>query len=704
MVTNGRFEVTTTADSGPGSLRQAILDSNSTAGGTNTIDFAIPGAGVQTIALASPLPPITASVLIDGTTQPGFAGTPLIAFSLAPPLSGAPLTVSAGNVTIRGLAIAGVAIDASAEVGLIALAGDPGVTSQLSLLDAQGHIVVQSDTASSGNPDDVIDEQLAAGDYSLSLATSNSQAASTWTILLTQSSPALQPISVGSYVDSVVAADFNGDGRADLAIPEGSYISLLISNGDGDFQPPVQVATGFSSLTNLDGVDVTPKIAVGDFTGDGHLDMAVTGLIYDSASNSYTGELSVLLGNGNGTFQPPVTYTLGAWPPTAIVAGDFSGNGHLDLAVAISSFASSLSEILMLRGNGDGTFQSPVVYAAGGLNFVITSMVTGDFRGDGNLDLAAAGLAVSFPLTSNLVVLLGNGDGTFQPTVEYPEIGSGNNFEVSSLAAADFTGDGRSDLAMAGMGGDYTGIYMLLANPDGTFQSSQLIDSTPAQSLVAGDVTGDGHLDLVATNMSGNSVTLLPGNGDGTFQPAVTYPLAMAAGALAAGDFLGNGQTDLAVGAGSEVILFLNGGNGRFQVQLPATNSVGTFPTNIVTGQFTDDGHLDLAVVNWSTGHSVGAAGQRRRHIPTAGYLRYVRGVRHRGRRLQRRRPPRPGRRGQLRNPGPPGGRRRDVPTPDHGCSRHVWYDGGQGLQRRRQGRFGRHGLLRRRCRRRPAE
>ena len=112
-ITDGVFVVTTTADSGPGSLRQAILDSNAATGGTNTIDFAIPGTGVQTIAPVSPLPAITNPVLIDGTTQPGFAGTPLIDLT-GQALGGSdPLSI-ASSVTVRGVAIDGFALGGGA--------------------------------------------------------------------------------------------------------------------------------------------------------------------------------------------------------------------------------------------------------------------------------------------------------------------------------------------------------------------------------------------------------------------------------------------------------------------------------------------------------------------------------------------------------------------------------------------------------------
>ena len=167
VVTSGLFVVTSTADSGPGSLRQAILDSNAATGGTNTIDFAIPGAGVQTIAPASPLPAITNPVVIDGTTQPGYAGTPLIAIVGQGTGDADPLTVGS-DVTVKGLAIDGSSFSSVSSSTMLTIESVPlpqaqgapsriksswprartwwrrprlvGATTSLSLLDAQGHI------------------------------------------------------------------------------------------------------------------------------------------------------------------------------------------------------------------------------------------------------------------------------------------------------------------------------------------------------------------------------------------------------------------------------------------------------------------------------------------------------------------------------------------------------------------------------------
>jgi hypothetical protein len=397
LVTDGLFRVTTTADSGPGSLRQAILDSNAATGGTNTIDFALPGTGLQTIAPITPLPPITNPVLIDGTTEPGFAGMPLIAFG-GPQADPAPLVVSSGNVTIRGLALGSLVIDPTSSDRLIAVLDAPGGTSRLSLLDAGGKVLVQNDGVSPDSAVHSIDEHLAPGEYSLAAESLSGPGTYNWTVILTRAIAPFQGNPTGAIG---AAGDFNGDGKLDLAVSNGGPVSILLGNGDGTFQLAGQYAAG----TEPD------SIVAGDFTGDGHLDLAV--------ANYEDGTMSVLLGNGDGTFQPATQYGVGLFP-SALVTGDFTGNGHLDLAVAYwgnvgNGGQTEPAGISVLLGNGDGTFALPVQYATGAEP---KSIVAGDFTGNGHVDLAVADIGnVGNGGTDpgGVYLLLGNGNGTFHP-------------------------------------------------------------------------------------------------------------------------------------------------------------------------------------------------------------------------------------------------------------------------------------------------
>src|SRR5438552_193239 len=226
---------------------------------------------------------------------------------------------------------------------------------------------------------------------------------------------------------AVVTADFNGDGKPDLATANQTddTISILLGKPDGTFAAHVDYASGSGPSA----------IAVGDFGADGKLDLAVT--------NSTDNTVSILLGNGDGTFQSHVDYATGT-KPSSVTSGDFNGDKKLDLAVA------SGIGVSVLLGNGDGTFQAHVDYATGtgGLppqDVFITSVITADFNSDGKLDLAVANAAPQADfMPGSVSILLGNGDGTFRAHVDTPVV------SPFSLATADDNGDGRLDVGTAG--------------------------------------------------------------------------------------------------------------------------------------------------------------------------------------------------------------------------------------------------------------
>ena len=607
LLGDGVFVVTTTADSGAGSLRQAILDSNALTDGTNTIEFDIPGTGAQTIVPTAPLPAITTSVLVDGTTQPGFAGSPLVVLSSQLTGSQSALAVSAPNVSIIGLAIDRVAVDASAGELLIAVLHTQGATARLSLLDSEGKPLVQSDGLAPGNPDDEIDQHLAAGTYVLTIESASTGGSIALTTNLTPANTPFQPIAVpnptnSENVESVTTGDFNNDGRLDLAVTNfgSGEADVLLGNGDGTFRPPVPYAVGSTAALS---------IVAGDFNGDGRTDLAVAS----------AGTVSVLLGNGDGTFQPQVSYVAGSGT-TAIVAVDLSGDGRLDLAVT-NGLSNSVS---ILMNNGDGTFGPPVSYPVGVDPY---DVVTGDWNGDGHVDLA---VAVSGNLdhggtdSGYLSVLLGNGNGTFRPPATYA-VGATPIF----LLATDFNGDGRLDLAVADLGNALVGgadvgaIGILMGNGDGTFRPPvrYAVGSAP-QQMVAGDFNGDGHIDIAVVDTSNYNLSVLLGNGNGTFQQPISSPEGYRPTSLVAGDFNGDGRTDLAVANigtvnASSVSILLSKGDGTF-VQQP--NLVGSNPDAIVAGDFNGDGRTDLATANYSNTVSVLLANGEGSFQPAAQY------------------------------------------------------------------------------------
>ena len=480
-----------------------------------------------------------------------------VALTLRGDLSGPPQGQTSGGPTVV------YRIDVEMDRMLLAIVHPEGFTVRLMILDSQGQVLVQSDGLSSTDPDSVIDQYLAGGNYSLVVESTGGAGTYALTTMLMPASASLQPIPVGSEPDAIVAGDFTGDGRTDLAVAnyDDNTVSVLLGNGDGTFQPQVTYAVG-----------VSPRaIVAGDFNGDDRTDLAV--------ANYGSNDVSVLLGNGNGTFQNQVTYAVGS-EPYALVAGDFTGDGHTDLAVA--NYGSN--DVSILPGKGNGTFQNQVTYAAGNEPEAI---VAGDFTGDGRTDLAVANYG-----SNDMSVLLGKGNGTFQNQVTYAV---GN--EPDAIVAGDFTGDGRTDLAVANYGDN--DVSILLGNGHGTFQNQVTYAvSTEPIALVTGDFNGDGRTDLAVANYYDWDVSVLLGNGDGTFQDQMTYRVGDWPEAIVAGDFNGDGRTDLAVAnyGSNDVSVLLGNGDGTFQGQ--GLNVVGGGPPAIVAGDFTGDGRTDLAVAN----------------------------------------------------------------------------------------------------------
>jgi hypothetical protein len=317
---------------------------------------------------------------------------------------------------------------------------------------------------------------------------------------------------------------------------------------------------------------------VGDYNGDGIPDLAV--------ASGYDGKVSIVLGNGDGTFQAGQGYILGY----ALAAGDFNGDGRADI-VGIGTTAS------IMLGNGDGTFQAPQRYAAG--NDPV-SVAVADFNGDGHLDLAVANAA--YPGTPSVSIFLGKGGGTFQAAPTYDAGGY-------SVAVGDFNGDGIPDLAAAGWR-----VSTLVGTGGGSFATGQSYAAGLfARAVVVGDYNGDGIPDLAVGSVEGigydGTVTVLLGNGDGTFQVLDSYTVGNRPFFLAVGDFNGDGILDIASAnaraenietPGTTVSVLLGRGDGTFQA--PKNYNVGDGPMSVAVGDFNRDGVLDLVVANSDSG------------------------------------------------------------------------------------------------------
>ena len=337
--------------------------------------------------------------------------------------------------------------------------------------------------------------------------------------------------------------------------------------------PPATFAASHSFPTGT----APDSVAVGDFNGDGKSDLAVP--------NNGDNTVSILLGNGNGTFAAKVDYIAGS-NPTVVAVGDFNGDGKSDLAVANASS----SNVSILLGNGNGTFAAKVDYISGTGPSAPFGIIVRDFNGDGKLDLAVANLNAS-----SLSILLGNGDGTFATNVDYD-----TGLTPTIVAAGDFNGDGKSDLAVGHAFTDTVSI--LLGNGDGTFAAKvdYIVGPSPF-SVAVGDFNGDGKSDLAVTNgsnASGNHVSILLGNGDGTFATKVDYNTGSGPFSVAVGDFNGDTKADLAVANSNATTVSILLGNGDGTFVDKADYGTGTSPYFVTVGDFNGDSKTDLAVAN----------------------------------------------------------------------------------------------------------
>ena len=372
------------------------------------------------------------------------------------------------------------------------------------------------------------------------------------------------PVNYGQVMEgfSIIAKDVNHDGRIDLVVGDGQY-SVFLGNGDGTFQDQID------SPAPGGGVFVT----AGDLDGDGNLDLIGSGP-----------ELVILLGNGDGTFLLAGTYAGGGGGAGA-AAADLNGDGKLDIAMAGGLFsAPDRGVVLVSLGNGNGTLQSARVYSVFG-----SSTLVADFNRDGKEDVA----------TSN-VLLLGNGDGTFQPASTF------RSDEAAAALVADFDGDGIPDLALTTPGPEENSsqLSIQLGNGDGTFRALVAYpDGFNAFELVVGDFNRDGKSDLVSTNVTDNTISVFLGQGDGKFQPRVTYETGVSPSSLRVADFNGDGQQDLVMatcGSSGSCVSTLNllFGNGDGTFQAHRDIDLGIFQGPLAVGDFNQDGKTDLIATN----------------------------------------------------------------------------------------------------------
>lgn len=345
----------------------------------------------------------------------------------------------------------------------------------------------------------------------------------------------------GANPAGIAVGDFNHDSKSDMAVVNtGVSVSVLLSNGDGTFQPKVDYAVGSGAI----------DASTGDLNGDGNLDLVVVGNAVD-----------VLLGNGDGTFGAAVSFpvTLSAH---SIKVGDFNNDGKLDVGTMNSGSAS------VLLGNGDGTLEAPLVAVVPGNNI---NLVVGDFNRDGKLDMATSNTASN----GTINVIRGRGDGSFDPYSSYYAFSA-----PVYLGTGDFNHDGYLDFAVPNSYAA-TSMSIIMNNGDGTYAAPHTygIAQTGYEIEVA-DFNNDGNDDFA---VRGNSQYMIShGKGDGTFYPSVNF--ATPSGRFEAGthgDFNGDGAVDLAYPTTTGVNVLTNdnadaqnlAGAVTFKLSAPATTT-----------------------------------------------------------------------------------------------------------------------------------
>ncbi len=504
-----------------------------------------------------------------------------------------PLVTTALAVTSGGSAVTTVAAGSVVILTATVAAGGTAVTPGLVLFcDATAanctdiHLLGQAQLGSTGTATFKLVPGIGSHSYKAIFAGTNSYAASTSTtsaLTVTgayATSTALAASgSVGSYS---LTATVTGVGSLASA-PTGNVSFLDMTNNNGLLGTAALNAAdaGFGLGSAANPSPAGAIVAVGDFNGDG---------LADLVSGDDAGNLTVSLGNGDGTFRALTAAKLLAYTYIqSIATGDFNSDGKLDLAVVGTS-----NNVTVLLGNGDGTFtiaSTPLV------GQTPVGIVVGDWNGDGIPDLA-----VSNSQDSNVTVLLGNGNGTFAGSAH---VSTSTN--PGPIAAGDFNGDGKPDLAVLTLS-NYT-VTIFLSNGDGTFVavSTRAVVGLDIASLAVADFNGDGKADIAVTDGPFDSVSIYLGNGNGTFSGTFASSSSPAAGdtpgQVAVGDFNGDGIADLAVvsensNGNSGPTVLLGKGDGTF-------TTYGAFPGNysnsLAAADFNGDGETDIVYVNGYT-------------------------------------------------------------------------------------------------------
>ena len=383
------------------------------------------------------------------------------------------------------------------------------------------------------------------------------------------------------FVSSTKLKATIGSGR--LASASTASVTVFSPGGGTsniDFLQVTNPSSATFSFSTYAPNDFTQRLAAVDLNRDGKLDLVRTLPLLN--------EISVELGMGGGTFAPPVYYPTPSGGPNDLMVRDFNGDGNLDVAV------NCMGVVAVLLGTSGGILK-PYKTSAIDTGVGTFGIAAGDFNRDGKLDLV-----VGYQTGNVVTVLLGKCDGTFNPPID---LTAGD--QAAAVAVADLNGDGNLDIVAANFG-QFAGntVSVMLGNGNGTFQQQQqYTTASGALGVIAADFDGDGIPDLAVDCACGNGgcgypgdVSILIGNGNGTFQGRTDYDVYGFPYTVSSGDYNGDGNLDLLVTSldFSQVSVLLGDGHGGFA--LANAFYTGPSPVGIAPGDFDGNGLLDTVI------------------------------------------------------------------------------------------------------------
>jgi hypothetical protein len=408
---------------------------------------------------------------------------------------------------------------------------------------------------------------------------------------------------------AIVIADFNKDGRLDVAVAnfESNNVGILLGYSNGSFATVMTYPTGGGSNP--------VAIAVSDFNKDDRLDIAVV--------NDGTSNIGILLGFGNGSFANQVTYSEHSdYFPCSIVVSDLTGNSLLDIIIA-NQHSNSISVFL---GHGDGTFSLTVTQSTGS-GTTPTYVTVGDFNNDNRSDIAVVNDGAN-----NVLVYFGFEHGIFYEGMPYS---TGTGSSPISLAIGDFNNDNRLDFATTNFWTNDIGVFLGYGNaPFGGITPYSIAPGSQPYAAAIGDFNHDGQSDIVIANYGANDVGVLLGGSGGIFTNIKLYSTGTGSApcSVAVGDFNDDNHLDIVVAncETDNLVILLGFGNGTFATEAMYSTGDRSHPQSIAVADFDNDNIMDIAVANSGTsnillfyGYGNGTFGNEESHPLGYNYLPY---------------------------------------------------------------------------------